>query len=65
MKDKLKDEKALQILSDIYSDKQIKKQVIQIIGNRLMGLVNKYAAIVFNEDYRFELVLGYTNSFNL
>lgn len=56
MKDKLKDEKALQILSDIYSDKQIKKQVIQIIGNRLMGLVNKYAAIVFNEDYRFELV---------
>lgn len=56
LREKLKYEKPLEYLVDIYSDKQLKKRIIQIIGTRLMSLVNKYAAVVFNEDYHFELV---------
>lgn len=56
MKEKLKEQKPLEYLVEIYADKQIKKRIIQIIGNRLMALVNKYASAIFNEDYKFELV---------
>jgi DNA repair exonuclease SbcCD ATPase subunit len=41
-------------LVEAYSDKNIKKLVVEQIGARLMALVNKYAQQVFEESYRFE-----------
>lgn len=55
MKEKLKDEKPLEYLVELFQDKSLKKRIVQIIGNRLMSVVNKYAAVVFNEDYKFSL----------
>lgn len=51
----LGDVEPLNILIDLYQDKNLKKKIVQIIGNRLMQLVNRYASQVFTEDYRFEL----------
>lgn len=51
----LEDVEPLNILIDLYQDKNLKKKIVQIIGNRLMQLVNRYASQVFTEDYRFEL----------
>ena len=51
----LGDVEPLNILIDLYQDKNLKKKIVQIIGNRLMQLVNRYASQVFSEDYRFEL----------
>ena len=51
----LGDVEPLNILIDLYQDKNLKKKIVQIIGNRLMQLVNRYANQVFTEDYRFEL----------
>jgi DNA repair exonuclease SbcCD ATPase subunit len=53
LKKKLKNEKALKLLIEGYSDKSIKKMVIEAISNKLMALVNQYARIVFPEDYKF------------
>lgn len=39
-----------------YDDKAMKRLVIQAISTRLMQQVNKYAKLVFNDDFRFELV---------
>ena len=55
MKAQLEDVKPLEYLVDLFQDKTLKKKIVQIIGNRLMQLVNKYAALIFNEDYHFEL----------
>lgn len=51
----LEDVEPLNILIDLYQDKNLKKKIVQIIGDRLMQLVNRYASQVFTEDYRFEL----------
>ena len=55
MSAQLEDVKPLEYLVELFQDKTLKKKIIQIIGNRLMQIVNKYAAVVFNEDYRFSL----------
>lgn len=55
MRTQLKDVKPLEYLVELFQDKTLKKRIIQIIGNRLMQIVNKYAAVVFNEDYKFSL----------
>ena len=55
MRAQLQDVKPLEYLVDLFQDKTLKKRIVQIIGNRLMQLVNKYAALIFNEDYHFEL----------
>lgn len=55
MQEQLKDVKPLEHLVDLFQDKTLKKRIVQIIGNRLMTLVNKYAAVVFTEDYKFSL----------
>lgn len=55
LENQLKDVEPLEILIDLYQDKHLKKKIVQIIGNRLMELVNRYASQVFTEDYRFEL----------
>ncbi|QRE00293.1 hypothetical protein [Burkholderia phage BCSR5] len=49
----LKEERYLKMLVEAYSDKGVKKMAIEAISNQLMKLVNKYAKIVFPEDYRF------------
>jgi DNA repair exonuclease SbcCD ATPase subunit len=54
MKAQLKDEEALKLLVEGYSDKAMKKMAIKTIASRLMLEVNKYARIVFPEDYTFE-----------
>lgn len=55
MKTQLEDVKPLEYLVELFQDKTLKKKIVQTIGNRLMQLVNKYAALIFNEDYHFEL----------
>lgn len=55
MQEQLKDVKPLEYLVELFQDKTLKKRIVQMIGTRLMTLVNKYAAVVFNEDYKFEL----------
>lgn len=55
MRSQLNDVKPLEYLVELFQDKTLKKKIIQIIGNRLMQIVNKYAAVVFNEDYKFSL----------
>jgi DNA repair exonuclease SbcCD ATPase subunit len=52
--EKLKEESKIKFLVEAYSDKNIKKLVVEQIGARLMALVNKYAQQVFEESYRFE-----------
>jgi DNA repair exonuclease SbcCD ATPase subunit len=52
--DKLKEESKIKVLVEAYSDKNIKKLVVEQIGTRLMSLVNKYSQQVFEESYRFE-----------
>lgn len=54
MKTALRDEKALKLLVEGYSDKQMKKTAIKTIASRLMQEVNKYGRIVFPEDYTFD-----------
>lgn len=51
---KLADEPALRALVNGYSDKQMKKMAIQAISEHLMATVNRYARMVFPEDFRFE-----------
>ena len=53
--EKLKDVEPLEVLIDLYQDKNLKKQIVSIIGTRLMALVNRYAAQIFPEDYQFTL----------
>jgi DNA repair exonuclease SbcCD ATPase subunit len=55
--DELADEKPLELLQSGYSDKAVKKMVIESISQHLMSTVNHYASIVF-DDYRFEFVWG-------
>jgi DNA repair exonuclease SbcCD ATPase subunit len=54
--EKLKEESKIKVLVEAYSDKNIKKLVVEQIGTRLMALVNKYAKQVFEESYRFEFI---------
>ena len=53
----LANEEPLELLVEAYSDKAIKKMVIEAISQHLMGLVNKYATLVF-DNYIFEFVWG-------
>jgi DNA repair exonuclease SbcCD ATPase subunit len=56
LEEKLKDEARVKVLVDAYSDKNIKKLVVEQIGARLMTLINTYSQQVFEEKYRFEFV---------
>lgn len=56
LKELLKDEPYLKILSEIFSDKLIKKAMVAQISAKLCALLNKYATLVFDTDYRFNLV---------
>lgn len=55
MQEQLKDEPAWRLLADAYSDKGVKKLAIQSISHRLMEIVNRYAKMVFMEDYTFSI----------
>lgn len=56
LKEQLADEPWLTKLIEIFSDKQMKRAMVQQISQKLCQLMNKYAALVFNQDYRFELI---------
>ncbi len=53
LKDQLKEEEALKLLVEAYSDKQMKRNAVKVGAARLMKAVNKYAPAVFSEDYKF------------
>lgn len=55
MKRELRDEEPLRLLVQGFSDKHMKKMAIEAIGANLMGIVNRYAKIVFAEDYHFDM----------
>lgn len=52
----LESERLIKMLLAAYSDKAMKKMAVQAISNSLMSQINKYAARIFPENYRFELV---------
>lgn len=54
IKESIKDEEALKVLILAYSDKAMKREAVRSISSRLMVTVNKYARLVFPEDYQFE-----------
>lgn len=54
MKKELADIEPLKILVQGFQDKNLKKMAIEAIGQRLMALVNKFAAPVFPENFSFE-----------
>lgn len=54
MKRELRDVEPLKLLVQGFQDKNLKKMAIEAIGQRLMGLVNKFAAPVFPEQFTFE-----------
>jgi len=54
LKSKLKREQALTFLMQAYSDKAIKRMMINNISRTLSATLNKYAKLVFPEDYTFE-----------
>jgi DNA repair exonuclease SbcCD ATPase subunit len=53
MKEELVNEEPLKLLVEAYSDKSIKRMAVKAISKRLMDEVNKYAKLVFPEDYDF------------
>lgn len=63
MKAELAEEEALQLLLQGYQDKNIKKMVVESIGQRLMAHVNKYSVAIMPEDFRFEFEWGTQVSF--
>lgn len=54
LKAQLVNEKPLKLLIEAYSDKAMKRLAVQAISNRLVTVINKYARIVFPEDFQFE-----------
>lgn len=54
LKLELADEEALKLLIEGYSEKEMKRMAVRLIGRRLMTEVNKYARLVFTEDYVFD-----------
>lgn len=56
LKEQLANEPWLTKLIEIFSDKQMKRAMVQQISQKLCQLMNKYATLVFNQDYRFELI---------
>lgn len=54
LKAELVNEESLRLLIEAYSDKAIKKMAIQAISDRLMTVINRYAKVVFPEDFTFE-----------
>ena len=53
----IRDREALELLMEGYSDKAVKKMVIEAINTHLMESVNQYSSIAF-DDYRFEFLWG-------
>jgi len=56
MKRELAEEEPLRLLVQGFSDKHMKKMAIEAISAQLMKVVNKYAKIVFAEDYFFDFI---------
>lgn len=58
MKKELADEQPLKLLVQGYQDKNIKKMAVEAISERLMALINRYAKLVFPEDFTFSFEWG-------
>lgn len=59
LSEQMEDKAALELLYEGYSDKAVKRMVVDAINQHLMEAVNQYASIAF-EDFRFEFVWGAT-----
>jgi DNA repair exonuclease SbcCD ATPase subunit len=57
MKELIDEEEALSLLETAFSQKGVKALMIRSICSRLEQTINKYAKLVFPEDYRFEFNL--------
>lgn len=57
MRQQILDEEAWLLLDDAFSKKGIQMLMIRSICNRLEQVINKYAKLVFPEDYRFSFDL--------
>lgn len=56
LKSKLNDEPLLKDLIEIFSDKVIKKAMVTQISAKLCELLNSYSSLVFDQDYKFNLI---------
>jgi DNA repair exonuclease SbcCD ATPase subunit len=56
MKAELAEEEALKLLVEAYADKNMKRTAVKAISKRLMMGVNKYAKLIFPEDYEFDFI---------
>lgn len=52
----LKEEPYVKALVEIFSDKTMKRTMVSQISSTLCGLLNKYAKVVFDQDYKFNLL---------
>lgn len=52
----LKEEPYVKALVEIFSDKTMKKTMVTQISATLCSLLNKYAKVVFDQDYKFNLL---------
>lgn len=62
MKKQLKDEEILNHLLQAYGDKATKKMVVDSISKMLVDEINKYARLVFPENFTFDFKWGSTVS---
>ena len=58
LKTQIQDEDCLKELVEIFSDKQLKRDMVAQISDALCRLLNKYSRIVFDSDYTFTLEWG-------
>ena len=56
LNNQLKDEPYIKALVEIFSDKTMKKTMVSQISSTLCSLLNKYAKVVFDQDYKFNLL---------
>lgn len=57
LREKLADQPALELLEGAFSTKGVEKEMISSLCGHLQTTVNKYAKLIFPEDYRFEFEL--------
>lgn len=57
LEEEMGNQEALELLYQGYSDKAVKKMIVEAINQHLMEGVNKFSSIAF-DDYRFEFVWG-------
>lgn len=52
----LKDEPYIKALVELFSDKAMKRTMVSQISSTLCASLNKYAKVIFDQDYKFNLI---------